>query len=502
MPCPPRLPLVGHAHLVIGKSIEDITAEALRFPEIYGKAICAWVGPNPIVFLADPADIQLVLDSNDHLEKSYEYRYFQPLVGKGLLISKGYRWRHHRKMIAPTFHQSILKSFTPTFAQHSKEVVRRLSTEMGKEFDVHEHMLQISVEILMATAMGVKEQMHGDKCLEYAKAMLDMRDIIHMRQTNFYYRFDALFTVSSLYKRYIKMLDIITGVTRKIINDRQRIIDAHSSAIVEKEIESTKLILSKKKEGLRDDLDDIDEQDVGVKKRLPFLDAMIVMSKDPEIKWNDQDIHDEVNTIMFEGHHTTSTASSFVLCLLGIHKGIQAKVIDEQNSIFGHDFQRDCTFDDTLQMNYLECVIMETLRLYPPIPIIARKAGRNIPLVSGPYTIPKDATIVISQYHVHRNPDEYSQPNEFNPDNFLANNMTKRHHYSFIPFSAGPRSCVGRKFAMLKLKVLLSTLLRNYTVDSRLKQSDFQSREDIFLKMAGGFNIILKQRYGYVDQME
>ncbi|XP_075156973.1 cytochrome P450 4g1-like [Haematobia irritans] len=494
MPSPPRLPIIGHAHWFLTKSSEEILEMVIQCGHTLGSPVCGWLGPIAIVFIAKPVDIEVVLSSDDHLEKSGEYQYFQPWFGDGLLISKGSHWKHHRKVIAPTFHQSILKSFIPTFVKYSAKVVERLSEELGKEIDAHGYMSQITVEILLATVMGVKEQVDGDKCLEYAEAVLDMCDIISQRQTKFYYRLDFMFNLSNLRKKNDKMLGIILAMTRKVVDDRHKNFDADSRAIEDDGIEIAKQKFRATKEGIRDDLDDLDEQDVGVKKRLALLDAMMVMLKNSNIEWTEKDIFDEVNTIMFEGHDTTSAASSFVLCLLGIHKDIQAKVIEEQTAIFANDFLRDCCFNDTLEMQYLERVIMETMRLYPPVPAIARKAAYDIQLASGPYIIPKDTTIVIPQYAIHRSPDDYPNPEKFNPDNFLAENMRKRHHYSFIPFSAGARSCVGRKFAMLKLKILLSTILRNYSVDCKMKESEFLLRADIILKMSNGFNITLHRR--------
>lgn len=196
----------------------------------------------------------------------------------------------------------------------------------------------------------------------------------------------------------------------------------------------------------------------------------------------------------FQGHDTTAAGSSFALCLLGIHKDIQQRVFEEQQAIFGDDIKRDCTFADTLQMPYLERVICETLRLYPPVPIIARKLEEDIKLRSGPYMVPKGTTVVVSQYFVHRREDVFPESEKFNPDNFLPENCANRHYYGYIPFSAGPRSCVGRKFAMLQLKVLLSTLIRNYKVNSSRTEKDFQLQGDVILKMADGFQITLEPR--------
>lgn len=156
--------------------------------------------------------------------------------------------------------------------------------------------------------------------------------------------------------------------------------------------------------------------------------------------------------------------------------------------------QRDCTFADTLEMQYLERVIKETLRLYPPVPIIARKVNEDVRLASGSYTIPKGTTVVLATYAVHRRPDCYENPDKFDPDNFLPERVSKRHYYSYVPFSAGPRSCVGRKYAMLMLKVLLSTLVRKFEIHSNVDEAQFQLQGDIILKLANGFKVVLTTR--------
>lgn len=194
-----------------------------------------------------------------------------------------------------------------------------------------------------------------------------------------------------------------------------------------------------------------------------------------------------------QGHDTTAAGSSFVLCLLGIHTKIQEKVYEEIKTIFG-DSDRPVTFNDTLEMKYLERVIMETLRMYPPVPIIARKLNQDVQLSSENYVLPKGTTVVIATYKMHRRADLFPNPEVFNPDNFLPENTSTRHYYSYVPFSAGPRSCVGRKYAMLKLKILLTTILRNYRIKSNLTEKDFRLQADIILKRADGFRIELANR--------
>lgn len=240
-------------------------------------------------------------------------------------------------------------------------------------------------------------------------------------------------------------------------------------------------------------VDDTEEPLVGEKNRLAFLDLMIE-STFCGTNITDEEIKEEVDTIMFEGHDTTAACASFALCLLACHPEIQERVVEEQRMIFG-DSDRHATFADVVQMHYLERVIFETLRMYPPVPVIAREVKENVRLASNPsLVIPANATVAVSTFRLHRRNDIYPNAEKFDPDNFLPERTQNRHYYSFIPFSAGPRSCVGRKYAMLKVKILLSTIVRNFRILSDCTEADFKLQGDIILKRTDGFRIRVEPR--------
>lgn len=108
-----------------------------------------WAGPKLLVFLTDPRDVELILSSYVHIDKSSEYRFFKPWLGDGLLISTGQKWKAHRKLIAPTFHLNVLKSFIDLFNANSRDVIKKLEKEIGKEFDCHDYMSEATVEMLL-----------------------------------------------------------------------------------------------------------------------------------------------------------------------------------------------------------------------------------------------------------------------------------------------------------------------------------------------------------------
>lgn len=122
---------------------------ALELSKVYTNIARVWIGPKLVVFLTHPKDVEIILGSHDHIDKSDEYRFFQPWLGNGLLISSGEHWRSHRKLIAPAFHQNVLKSFVETFNSNSLNVVKRMQKEVGKVFDIHDYMSETTVDILL-----------------------------------------------------------------------------------------------------------------------------------------------------------------------------------------------------------------------------------------------------------------------------------------------------------------------------------------------------------------
>ncbi|XP_046820407.1 cytochrome P450 4g15-like [Vespa crabro] len=505
LPGPPTVPFFGNALLVRNIHPKDILQTLINM-DIYGPTVRAFFGSKLFVFLTDPRDVEIILSSHVHITKSPEYRFFKPWLGDGLLISNGQKWYSHRKIIAPAFHISVLKSFVPLFYENSWSLIKRLRDQVGKEFDCHDYLSAITVDILMETAMGVKETQKDKNSFDYAMAVMKMCNIIHLRQYKLLLRFDTYFNWTKHGIEQKNLLNIIHGLTTRLIKQKKaETLDSHlmmsdeKSQTDKKETKKTNKNKNNKtgKEYMKlhyakDDLDEIDENDVGEKRRLAFLDQMLELAK-TGTNLTDEEIKEEVNTIMFEGHDTTAAASSFVLCILGAHQDIQEQVMKELNEIFkGSD--RPCTFQDTIEMKYLERVILETLRLFPPVPAIARVLNEDVQLASNKNILPSGCRIIIPSYKIHRMPEFYSNPDVFNPDNFLPEKMQQRHYYAFIPFSAGPRSCVGRKYALLKLKVLISTILRNYKILADVSEKDFQLQVDIILKRSDGFNIKIEPR--------
>ena len=227
-------------------------------------------------------------------------------------------------------------------------------------------------------------------------------------------------------------------------------------------------------------------------KRMAFLDILLHTKTEDGRDLTLADIQEEVDTFMFEGHDTTAAAMTWATYLIGRYPDVQRRVCDELEDIFGGDTERPITMDDTKKMKYLECVIKESLRIFPSVPMVARVTTEDC--IIDKHVVPKGTQVLIFTYLIHHSPLIWEDPEVFDPDRFLMENLIGRHPYAYIPFSAGPRNCIGQRFALLEEKVMLSQLLRNFTVTSHERREDIRMVGDLILRPAKPLNIILTKR--------
>ncbi|PNF27068.1 Cytochrome P450 4C1, partial [Cryptotermes secundus] len=307
----------------------------------------SWNGSVPNIHLLRPEDVEVILKSSDHLEKGHFYRLLHPWLGTGLLTSTGQKWHTHRKMITPTFHFSILDSFVEVFSDKSEILVSKLQKEVGSQgFNIYPYITKCALDIICETAMGTSTHAQDERGSDYVKAVYDLSEIIVNRIFRPWLHYDFIFRLSALGKRSDQCLGVLHGFTNKVIQERKALLSNVSS-----------------KPSFPQTEEDISIS--GRKRRKAFLDLLLEASNDG-IRLTDEELREEVDTFMFEGHDTTSAGMCWALFLLGLHPDVQDKAYQEQESIFqGSD--RTVTMKDLSEMKYLERVIKESLRLYPSV---------------------------------------------------------------------------------------------------------------------------------------
>lgn len=207
-----------------------------------------------------------------------------------------------------------------------------------------------------------------------------------------------------------------------------------------------KVIAMRKEELSKQSLEDLQENGVGIKKKLALLDLLLQV-KVGEVQLSDSDIREEVDTFMFGGHDTTTSGSSFVLYCLATHPEFQQKVFEEIEDIFGSDQSRVVSMQDLNKLNYLDLVIKESLRIYPSVPYIGRVLSEE--MTAGGFTFPKNSNIMISAFLMGRDSTIFPNPLIFDPLRFDVETTTEKiNSFAYIPFSAGKRYILTNLFSL------------------------------------------------------
>ncbi|XP_043496504.1 cytochrome P450 4C1-like [Polistes fuscatus] len=373
----------------------------------------------------------------------------RPWLSYGLLTSGGKKWHLRRKMLTPAFHFNILKYYFTYLNEESRSLIESLKKEGdGKPVvkDLRTFISKYTLNAICQTAFGTKLTGKSKLESEYRNAVHAYSKIFVYRLVRPWYMNDTIFALTSHGRLQKKVLKTLHGFSRSIIAERKRF---------HKQTNGKYLQIYENIEE-----DDIFNKDLQSKKRLSMLDLLIASSwKDNQI--DEEGIREEVDTFMFEGHDTTASALTFALSLFAKHKDIQENIRDEVKSIMGED--NNLTISSLQKLSYLERCLKESLRLYPSVHLISRQISHDMQLKQ--YLIPSGTICDVNIYYVHRNPRYWPNPNVFDPDRFLPENIKGRHPYSYIPFSAGPRNCIGQRFAMIEFKLFVAFILYNFELE-------------------------------------
>ncbi|XP_055380309.1 cytochrome P450 4d1-like [Condylostylus longicornis] len=450
LPGPPTIPILGNALSFIGQPPEQIILKALDlFDKFSGDGLMKiWIGPELNILISNLKDIEEILGRTIHNDKAGEYHLLEAWMGEGLLISKGKKWFQRRKIITPAFHFKILEQFIDIFEEQGNILVEQLKKQIGKEIDLYNYFNLATLDVICETAMGVKVNAQTNSDSKYVLAARTMSKVLHKRMFDLRFRPDILFKFSSLASDEKNALKIMHDFSEKVIISRRN-----------------ELIKSSDEEKTTTILDDIqnDLNDLGVKRKLAFLDILLKSEIDGKPLTN-LDIREEVDTFMFEGHDTTSSAILFFFYNIATNPKAQQKCYDEIIEVLGTNKKQSITISHLNNLSYIELCVKETLRMYPSVPIIGREIKEES-VINGK-TIPAGTNVGISPLQLGFDENLYPNPEEFIPERFdLATSAERKNPYAYIPFSAGPRNCIGQKFAMLEIKSVVTNVLRNFEVE-------------------------------------
>ncbi|KAK7603329.1 hypothetical protein V9T40_003328 [Parthenolecanium corni] len=472
IPGPKTYPLVGNA-------LEFITGEdplwvLKRFKDEFKLIYRAWLGPDLYIMLSDPVDIEVILNSYKHILKAISYKYLKTWLRNGLITSHGEIWSSHRKFLTPTFHFKLLENSLEIIHKNAKIFVEQLKSKVDEtEFDVQIFVEKMSLDVISEVAMDVQINSQTSTDESYLHAVRSVTDISVERIFKLWLQPDILFRLSPRYNEYQKSLFIVKNLAENVIKSKRKKIEGFDSRSI-----STEVVKDDSKSS------SIDSIDTSKKAPTPFLDSML-----KESKFTDEEIYDEVLSFLFAGHDTTTTGISFCIHQISNYPDVQEKVYQEIMSVI--PYTDVPTIQDLGKLRYTENVIKEVLRLYPPVPMIGRTLLEDVMVPSG-YKLPANSHLNIFIYAMHRDPKVFPDPECFIPERFDSRHQI--HPFSYIPFSAGPRNCIGQKLAMIEMKITLVNLLKTYKLLPAEKTKSLDLAMGIILRSKNGLPIRLVKR--------
>ncbi|XP_072940611.1 cytochrome P450 4c21-like [Epargyreus clarus] len=394
-------------------------------------------GSQKCELLVDPVNIETVLKSC--LEKDDLHRFIRNVIGNGVIVAPVPIWKIRRKVMMPALTPKIVESFIDIFATQTNVLAQKLEPSCGTgEFSVWPFINRYT--LVTETALGVKLKAQDDPNVPFLTALNRVTNLLSERIFHLWLQPDWLYKLfRGKYTEHEKCRFTMRDFVAEVISKKRE----------ERAINKTSEI----------------ETDFNIKdshKDQTFLD-LLIKSSGGDKGYNDVELREEILTLIIAGTDTSAVAIANTLVLLGKYPKIQEKVHEELSSVYG-DSDRLLDKEDLPKLQYLERVIKESMRLYPPAPFLVRKLLREVALPSG-HVLPAGSGVIISIWGAHRNPKYWGPDAEcFYPDRFLPERLNLPHPCCYLPFSNGPRNCVGYQYAMMSMKGALSAILRRYKV--------------------------------------
>jgi cytochrome P450 len=406
-PGPREWPFVG--------SLLAFNRDPLRFIDSlyreYGEvATITMMGLRFVVFAHPRAIKHILVDNARSFTNREAYPELRMLIGDGLLTIDGAEHRQQRRIVQPAFHRTRIERYAETMLAYTRRLLD--SWEPGAEVDVADAMSRLTMAIAGATLFGVdliEETAAIGRAFLQAAEYTDLPAIAlgHLP-------INLPFTPYGKFIRAKQQLDEV--VTRIIAGRRQG-----------------------NQEG-----DDV-------------LSMLLAARDENGAPLTDRQVRDHVLTFLAAGHATTANALTWTFYLLAQHPRVMAKLTDELSTVLAG---RDPSVEDLARLPYLEAVVKESMRLYPPAWAQARRAVADFDLEG--YHFPGGSYVIVSQWVTHRRPDLWQNPEQFLPERFGPAAEVAIPPLAYFPFGAGPRTCIGMPFAMLEARLVLATILQRF----------------------------------------
>ncbi len=458
-----NLPPGPRSTLELMRTLVQRTKDPIRFYknifQKYGGIVFFQLGPYKFAMLNDADAIHEVLHKNAGLyTKSTGYERFKLILGNGLLISEGEVWKKQRRLMSWAFASKHIERVFPVMVSETRDMLK--SWEGKTEVDLALEMNSVTLQVISQSLFGKRHQ-GGDSLL----VRRSLQNILEYLQTT----------------RHLWIQLLIAPLP---IRDKRRAALKIEASLP---LRDTRTFFSSI-EKLDQLVEEMITEGRAQKGSENFLDTMIsATDSEDHTQMDNQQLRDEVISVLVAGHETTANALTWTWHLLLAHPEVLGKVTEEVGWVVSGEAPK---FDELSALTYTKAVLEESMRLYPPFWRISRKNAEDATV--GGYRIPANTTVIAAIFSIQRNPTYWERPEEFLPERFLEKGRSEN-RFAYIPFGAGPRACVGSQFAMVEALTILSICIKAYRFE-RTSPTFPELFTSLTLQPKGGCKVTLKKR--------
>ncbi|ELZ31242.1 cytochrome P450 [Halorubrum distributum] len=403
----------------------------------YGDVVRLDLGPRETYLLTNPADVErvLVADAERYRKPQFGDDAMDTLLGDGLLMSEGETWQRQRKLANPAFHNRRIGALAGVMADHAESHVA--DWEDGDVVDLQLELARLTVKIIVTAMFGADIDDEEVKTVQENLEPLGARFEPDPRR---YLIPDWLPTREN--REFDAAIDTLESVIDGIVERRRG--TERDPSVDPAGPDGT---------GVRGPPGDPDAD-------LPMDLLSVLLRARDRGEQTDENLRDELVTMLLAGHDTTALALTYAFYLLSNHPEARERVEGEaEEAVSGGSLTAGAVRD----MDYTERVLNESMRLYPPVYTLFREPKLDVKL--GGYRIPEGSALMVSQWVIHRSERWYDDPEAFDPDRWTPERRSQRPRFAYFPFGGGPRHCIGKAFSLLEAKIILATVCSRFELD-------------------------------------
>jgi cytochrome P450 len=388
--------------------------DAARLGDLVEVQFPSWF---PRIFFASHPDTveAVLLHEHGAFRKDVGTRLLGRLTGQGLIVSDGAFWRRQRGLAQPAFHHKRVVGYAATMAR----LARTRALSWGEDIDVNREWMALTLEVVAETLFGAQVSSETASIAHALDGVMEY--FVGFAGTGWPLPLSVPTPVNLRFRAGVKTID---AMVYRFLAERRA------------------------------------EGEAAVSQRADLLSMLLAARDEDGQAMSEQQLRDEAVTLVLAGHETTALALAWATWLLGQHPDAARRAAAEVRAALG---TRDATFEDLSKLRFVDAIIHESMRLYPPAWIIGREALESVTIAG--VEIPKGAQVYTSSWLVHRDARFFQEPEAFRPERWEHELAKQLPRFAYFPFGGGPRICIGNAFARMEAVILLATVLQHVRLE-------------------------------------